>query len=197
MSTPRIFLIREKMKLLRGIRRKIASARISDEILYAQALREYEDGIRRDGLWARALAQSNMQKDEALALYLKLRVQSLRDELAIMEVEPTSARLEQTKLPPAPAVQSATQQVYSPKTSLRKRQIVGGLMFVAAVILLVRGYNLPIGDEQGLTYVGAGVLAFVAAVVAIPIVMDFLFLLFALMFVVGGVVRLYQWMMGG
>ena len=57
-------------------------SRINDENLFAEALREVENGIRRDGLWAMALADSGMNQDAAKAKYLKLRVRALRDELA-------------------------------------------------------------------------------------------------------------------
>jgi lipopolysaccharide export LptBFGC system permease protein LptF len=71
------------MGIVDDIRLRGASSRISEEVLYAEALREIEDGLRRDGLWAKALAQSNMRQEDAEACYLKLRVQSLRDEIEI------------------------------------------------------------------------------------------------------------------
>jgi hypothetical protein len=71
------------MGLLDDLRRRGASTRITEEVLYAEAIREVEDGVRRDGLWAKALAQSNMQEQPAQAAYLKLRVQSLRDEVEL------------------------------------------------------------------------------------------------------------------
>ena len=50
------------MGIVDDIRNRGASSRITEEMLYAEALREVEQGIRRDGLWAKALAQSNMRK---------------------------------------------------------------------------------------------------------------------------------------
>ncbi len=72
------------MGIVDDIRLRGASSRITEEMLYAEALREVEQGIRRDGLWAKALAQSNMRQEDAQALYLKLRVQSLRDEIELV-----------------------------------------------------------------------------------------------------------------
>jgi len=69
------------MGLIDEIRKSGVTSRITEEILYAEALREVEAGIRRDGLWAKALADSGMNQQEASARYLKLRVQSLRDEI--------------------------------------------------------------------------------------------------------------------
>lgn len=73
------------MGLLDDIKAQGASARITEEALYAEVLREIEQGIRRDGLWAKALAQSKMKDDEARARYIELRVQSLRDEISLIE----------------------------------------------------------------------------------------------------------------
>lgn len=69
------------MSILDDIRLRGASARITEEMLFAEALREIESGHRRDGLWAKALADCQMQTQQAQARYLKLRVQSLRDEI--------------------------------------------------------------------------------------------------------------------
>lgn len=72
------------MGIVDDIRLRGASSRITEEMLYAEALREVEQGVRRDGLWAKALAQSNMRQEDAQAFYLKLRVQSLRDEIELV-----------------------------------------------------------------------------------------------------------------
>jgi hypothetical protein len=71
------------MGFIDEIRKTAASSRITEEALYAEALREIEAGIRRDGLWAKALAESGMDPQDARGKYLKLRVQSLRDELEL------------------------------------------------------------------------------------------------------------------
>lgn len=82
------------MGIVDEIRLRGVSSRVTEEMLYAEALREVEDGLRRDGLWAKALSQSNMRQDDAMASYLKLRVQSLRDEieLAMQEVQRRTRR---------------------------------------------------------------------------------------------------------
>lgn len=72
------------MGLVDDVRLRGASSRITEEVLYAEALREVEAGLRRDGLWAKALAKTGMQQQDAQAYYLDLRVQSLRDEIALV-----------------------------------------------------------------------------------------------------------------
>lgn len=79
------------MDLLARFRTQRATSRISEELLYAEALRELERGMRRDGLWAKAHAESNGDQSAAQALYLKLRVQSLRDEIEVLAGEKRDA----------------------------------------------------------------------------------------------------------
>ena len=59
------------------------SAKLLEEELYAEALRELEHGIRRDGLWAKAFSKSGGNEEKAKAFYIEFRVQALRDELAL------------------------------------------------------------------------------------------------------------------
>jgi hypothetical protein len=75
------------MGILDEVKNKGAVSRLTEETLYSQALREMESGLRRDGIWAKALADSDMDKDIAAAKYIKLRVQSLKDEAALFVVE--------------------------------------------------------------------------------------------------------------
>lgn len=67
------------MSLLKTAKLRLASRRLSEETAYAQVLREIESGVRNDGLWAKAISLTT-NKEELIASYIKLRVQSLRDE---------------------------------------------------------------------------------------------------------------------
>lgn len=71
------------MGVFDDIRAKGAAYRLTEEALYAEALREIELGQRRDGLWAKAMAESDMDQGRAGAKYIKLRVQSLKDEVTL------------------------------------------------------------------------------------------------------------------
>ena len=68
------------MSIFDDILRKNADDRLAEEMLYAEAIREIEQGVRRDGLWGKALADSEGDEKKAKALYLKLRVKTLKDE---------------------------------------------------------------------------------------------------------------------
>lgn len=68
------------MSLWSSFRDAIVIGRKDDEALYAQALQEIEAGIRRHGLWAKALANAEGNEDRAKAEYIKLVVKDLRDQ---------------------------------------------------------------------------------------------------------------------
>lgn len=63
---------------------KEAAARLAEEALYEQVAAEIAAGIRRDGLWAKAIVQSGGSEERARVAYINLRVQSLKDEAAVM-----------------------------------------------------------------------------------------------------------------
>lgn len=69
------------MGLFDDIKLKGAAYRLTEEALFAEVLREMESGIRRDGLWCKALSEVDMDEARARALYIRLRVQSLKDEI--------------------------------------------------------------------------------------------------------------------
>lgn len=59
------------------------SLSLTEEAFYAEAFREIESGMRRDGIWAMAMVESDMDQGKAAARYIKLRVQSLKDEMTL------------------------------------------------------------------------------------------------------------------
>lgn len=50
------------------------------ELIHALVLREMQDGIIRDGLWAKAMAESGSDKVKAKSAYIRLRAASMQDE---------------------------------------------------------------------------------------------------------------------
>lgn len=61
---------------------KIAQRKI-DEHLYAIVAEEMESGIRKNGLWLKALELADGNKEKQVSEYIKLRVQSLIDDMYI------------------------------------------------------------------------------------------------------------------
>ena len=122
-----------------------AANRFTTEALYAQALREVESGIRRDGLWAKALSEAGMRKTDAQALYLELRVQSLRDEMELQTHQETQAALKQQQTLLAQRAHEREFQRLSVKSE-RDRPVQGlrdwlnvllGLAAVMTVVVLI------------------------------------------------------------
>jgi hypothetical protein len=60
-----------------------ATHRLFEEKLFEMALNEYSEGNRKTGLWAMSVVQSDGDENKARSVYLKLRVQSLKDEILI------------------------------------------------------------------------------------------------------------------
>ncbi len=79
------------MGIFDEIKAKGAAYRLTEEALYAEALREIESGQRRDGIWAKAMAESDMDQGKAGAKYIKMRVQSLKDEVTLFMAESQSS----------------------------------------------------------------------------------------------------------
>jgi hypothetical protein len=71
------------MDIFKKGRLSAAEQRLKEEALYQEALREIESGVRRDGIWAKAVADSKGEEPLARSLYLKYRVQSMLDEYLI------------------------------------------------------------------------------------------------------------------
>ncbi len=73
---------------------KQAGARLAEESLYAAALREIQSGLRRDGIWARALSECSMDQAQAAARYIELRVQAMKDEEVLQHALAAQQELE-------------------------------------------------------------------------------------------------------
>jgi hypothetical protein len=72
------------MGLFEDYKSKRILQRLSEEQLYAIIHEELEQGIKRQGLWAKAIADSSGDERNAMANYIKLRFQSLQDELDLI-----------------------------------------------------------------------------------------------------------------
>ena len=67
------------------LRRISAVTRLVDEKLYEQVHSELLNGQKRNGLWVKALANSDGIEEKANALYIKYRFQSIKDEMEIAD----------------------------------------------------------------------------------------------------------------
>ena len=60
--------------------------RLNEEAIYAEVCRELEDGQLRDGLYAKTIVIAEGDTEIARVEYLKLSVQSIKDELVLKGV---------------------------------------------------------------------------------------------------------------
>lgn len=110
------------MGLLDDIRLRGVASRITEEALYAEALREVEAGQRRDGLWAKALSDSKMNTSDAQALYLKLRVRALRDEIEVLHRSIEQSKRNRTEDEDLTAANEFSVHRHSLQSKANKRQ---------------------------------------------------------------------------
>ena len=66
-------------KLKRKVETTLADSRFEEELIYKHILEEMDSGVIRDGLYAKAMANSNGDESKAKSLYMKYRLQSVKD----------------------------------------------------------------------------------------------------------------------
>ena len=90
------------MSLFSSAQVKLAASKLAEEQLYAQAAEEVASGQIRQGLWAKAIAETDGDDAAAKARYLKLRVEIMQAEAEVTDyamkqaakiVEPTQVDL--------------------------------------------------------------------------------------------------------
>ena len=72
-------------RLWKKIKNISATQRLIEEKLYEQVTTELLNGQRREGLWAKAFANSDGCEHRAKSLYINYRVQSIRDEAELAQ----------------------------------------------------------------------------------------------------------------
>ena len=73
---------------------KTAKDRLMEEQLYKKISDEKKAGYRRDGLWLKALSESNNDEYKAESLYVTLRLQSIIDEEIVCVEQERQERME-------------------------------------------------------------------------------------------------------
>jgi hypothetical protein len=72
------------MSLFHKFKSKAVINRKNEESLYALVASEMAEGIRNSALWLRALEEANGNSEKQISEYIKLRVQSLKDDIHII-----------------------------------------------------------------------------------------------------------------
>ena len=66
-------------KLKRKVETTLADSRLEEELIYKHILEEMDSGVIRDGLYAKAMANGNGDEAQTKSLYMKYRLQSVKD----------------------------------------------------------------------------------------------------------------------
>ena len=73
------------MSFFSSAKAKLAASKLAEEQLYAQAAEEVASGQIRQGLWAKAIAETGGDEAAAKAHYLKLRVEIMKAEAEVTD----------------------------------------------------------------------------------------------------------------
>ena len=73
------------MSFFSSAKAKLAASKLAEEQLYAQAAEEVAAGQIRQGLWAKAIAETGGDEAAAKAHYLKLRVEIMKAEAEVTD----------------------------------------------------------------------------------------------------------------
>ena len=68
-------------KFKRKVETTLSESRQDEELIYKDILKEMNSGVIREGLYAKALANSKGDEAQANALYMKYRLRSIKDEM--------------------------------------------------------------------------------------------------------------------
>ena len=74
------------MGMFDKVKKTTINSRLYEEKLYEAALEEVESGEIRKGLYAKALSKAEGDKEKADGIYLKLRVQSIMDDIETQQI---------------------------------------------------------------------------------------------------------------
>lgn len=109
--------------MLRYIKNRLAVNRIREEKLYEIVAKEMKHDQIRDGLWTKAVEESEGNESLAKSLYIKYRIQSLKDELEITENLAEIAK-KQPQAKPILKIPDATDKKALLKESLETDQVI-------------------------------------------------------------------------
>jgi hypothetical protein len=129
------------MSLWKKAKDRAVMGRLEDEAFYAQAADEMSRGVRRDGLWAKAIALSNGSESTARTKYISLLVAALRDEAYIAkrveEIASTSSQATTSPISPQTPYISQESSAAIQTMSLLKRSWFMLLVLAAFVMIVV------------------------------------------------------------
>lgn len=106
-----------------------------EEELYAHVVDELYNGVRRKGLWGKALAQANGSENRAKSIYLRLRVESLKDEAYV--IDSLSHNKQAT-----PYIEEVEEEETTEKIICRTGALVAFILSSVLILLLAFSFNI-------------------------------------------------------
>ena len=123
------------MSFWKTARDRVVLGRLTEEAFFAQAAEEMSRGVRRDGLWAKAIALSEGSESLARSKYIGLLADALRDEQYLahraQEIARTTLRANKPRLAPLPAAPSVKS-----KNSWGVWETLSVITFIACMIFV-------------------------------------------------------------
>lgn len=135
------------MSFFRKLKEASIATRVFDEKIHEIVIREIENGIRRDGLWAQAIAKGEGNERKAKAIYISLRVQSIKDELELSKHDNTLDRSAQQR------------QQRDELDSSRKNNTIGAYKIQTSSVTTVKDDPIDAYDSDGCTQLMRAVLS--------------------------------------
>ena len=86
------------MGIFKNFKHNSAVDRLNEERIYEIVINEIKSGKRREGIWGQALEKANGDLKKTEANYIKLRVQSLKDEFEIQRNKERDRQLKKDEI---------------------------------------------------------------------------------------------------
>ncbi|APD89769.1 hypothetical protein BM524_08210 [Alteromonas mediterranea] len=129
---------------------KRSAERLFEERLYEQVVTELSRGEKRQGLWAKAIADAEGIDEKAKSFYIKYRVQSLKDEWSLAEHE-KAQKEENNKRKELQALRERNAILRKNSRNKFKNEMLGFAAFFTAIVsLLLTIVGATAIPEQGL-----------------------------------------------
>ena len=124
------------MGIFKNFKHNSAVDRLNEERIYEIVINEIKSGKRREGIWGQALEKANGDLKKTEANYIKLRVQSLKDEF---EIQKNIERDKQLKKDEIAKLKKSTKNSVT-KTIIKKpknKDEVSGKKFLTFILLFL------------------------------------------------------------
>lgn len=123
---------------------KTPEDRLSEIQLYELVAEELEQGEQSKGLWAKALAEGEGNIEKAKGLYIKLRVEMIKDEWASNErrrkrfdLKSSTNKINRSQQPSAASVERAQERIQQENAKDDQSLIIGIFSVVVCILILI------------------------------------------------------------